>query len=107
MTLMMTLKMMMKMMMMTVAVVVVVVAVVVGDVRIGRSDNQNSCQILCVTWHCLFTGLMMIRYAGDHDNDDDVDEGDEGEERENDDNQDENNDDKIRRAGTVGSQRCN
>ena len=44
-------------------VVVEVVVVVLGDVRIGRSDNQNSCQNLCVTWHCLFTRLTMIRYV--------------------------------------------
>ena len=80
---------------------------VVGDLRIGRSDNQNSCQILCVTWHGLFTGLMMFRYVSVRDYDYDYDEGEEGEERENDDNQDENDDDQIRRAGTVGSQRCN
>ena len=79
--------------------------VVVGDVRIGRSDNQNSCQILCVTWHCLFTRLVMIRNDDDHDNDDD--DHYEGEEKENDDDEEENDDDQIRRAGTVGSQRCN
>ena len=98
----------MKMMMMVVVVVIVVVVVVVGDVRIGRSDNQNSCQNLCVTWHCLFTRLVMIRYVSVHDYDNDDDEGDdEEEEKENDENQDENDDDQIRRAGTVGSQRCN
>ena len=79
-------------------------SVVVGDVRIGRSDNQNSCQILCVTW-------LMIRYISVHDNDDDHnnddDDHDEGEEKENDDNQEDNDDDQIRRAGTVASQRCN
>ena len=68
---------------------------VVGDVRIGRSDNQNSCQILCVTWHCLFTRLTMIRYVSVHDFDDDDDEEEEEEEEEDDDNEDRNDDDQI------------
>ena len=65
---------MLMMMMMVIVVVVVVVVVVVGDVRIGRSDNQNSCQILCVTWHCLFTRLVMIRDVSVHECDEDDDD---------------------------------